>query len=152
MSWTWVPVVAFPLLCAFTVWQWLRMDATRRSWPSVMGRVTGSEVQKAIRSDDEDGLYKYRANIEYRYEVGQRTYLGHRVGWLDGEGWGSERDAAATVWRYRSGKVVRVHYDPQAPQQSVLEFSDRPLLRTLLVGSLSILLLWVVLEFEMWRA
>lgn len=147
MLWSWIPVIALPILCGWTVKEWLKLDATRKSWGKVSGLITESRVLKEMRPEDDNRLYSYRASISYAYTVAGQAYQGSRIGWTRDAEWGSHKQAADLVWRYRTGKTVTVYYNPANPEQSVLTFSAEPLLTTLLGGVLLLAFAWVWLTF-----
>lgn len=87
------------------------------SWPMADGRV----VRSALEERRDDGEQQVTADIGYEYELDGKAFKGTRV-WFGDSYWsspGSEfRDAVA---RYPVGKPLKVHYDPAAPYESVLE-------------------------------
>jgi hypothetical protein len=81
-----------------------------RSWPEVEGKVTMFKVEHTI--GDQTAYYV----VEYAYAVEGRTYEGNEITFKIGDGSPDELRR-----RVDSGeKEVRVHYNPQQENQSVL--------------------------------
>ena len=77
-----------------------------------------------ISYDYEDG-HKYQADIEYRYSVDGRSYVGNRVSYR----WNDKPSSRTSdkgyyervLEKYPVGKNVTVHYNPNDPDEAVLE-------------------------------
>ena len=94
-----------------------RQAVASASWPATEGRITRSRLE--MRAGDKGS--SFTADVAYEYDLDGRTLVGSRV-WI-GDGYSSSpgtehRDA---VTRYPVGRQVQVHYDPQDPDESVLE-------------------------------
>jgi hypothetical protein len=101
------------------IWGWSVLSNARASlsWPTTEGRVVFSEVD---HSTDSEGGDSYSADIVYRYEVDDQEYENDRVRF--GENSSSNRGPAEDlVERYPVGRNVDVHYEPDDPDNSVLE-------------------------------
>ncbi len=95
-----------------------------KSWPSTTGHVISADVDEKIETrrdmnDRQRTEYTYTPAVRYEYTVGERTYLGHRVK-ADDYG-GSPDRAYGIVNRYPAGSDVTVFYNPDEPDQAVLE-------------------------------
>lgn len=95
------------------------------SWPTVEGRIVRSGVRSEQRtSRDDNGNQRtttyYYADLSYDYAVDGRPLTGTRLTLSEGQS-GSEADAKTTAERYPVDATVDVAYDPNAPDQSVLE-------------------------------
>ncbi len=64
----------------------------------------------------------YSADITYRYAVDGQSYTSSRY-WYAGGGSGSQSDAQNTVNRYPAGAQVTAYYNPDKPDQAVLDNS-----------------------------
>lgn len=104
--------------CAFSIGKPLHeRAAASTAWPVAEGRIMKSQL---ARSRDK-GTTMYSADVAYEYTVDGRRFEGDAI-WM-GDGYRSS-DAAEfrrAVDRYPVGRVVQVHYDPAAPDSSVLE-------------------------------
>lgn len=88
-----------------------------KNWPKANGEVIRSHVSTWLDSES-DTLYG--AQVEYKYSIGDTEYKGHRVTMSDG-GSSFEDAARKVVDRYPRGNTVDVHYNPEKPDDSVLE-------------------------------
>lgn len=88
------------------------------NWPVTEGRVTASNVEES--SGDSDSSTTYGAHIAYDYRVDGAPFSGSRVSLGDYSS-SDPGHAQGIVARYPTGQMVRVRYDPEAPQRSVLE-------------------------------
>jgi hypothetical protein len=122
------------LACAIIAVQWKYRRI--RSWKQATGRVeTARSVARELRSkrfrmsgsgsstdyvSDETVRTGNFAEISYSFAVGANTYRGNRIGL-------GEPDSAqvvATLKRYPQGKIVVVHYNPENPDECILERDD----------------------------
>jgi hypothetical protein len=95
------------------------LDQAKQSanWPTVEGKIESSEVTQ--RHDDKGTSYS--ADICYSYPVKDRTYKSSRIWYGGGFSSSSSGEFYRLVDRYPKGKVVAVHYDPEHPEEAVLE-------------------------------
>lgn len=98
-----------------------------RRWPAVPGTILASTIasRESTLEAEEDGppprpITLYRAEVQYRYEVGGRSFTGSRIA-LDDVEVSSKSHAENLAQRYASGTAVTVHYNPEDPSQAVLE-------------------------------
>jgi Protein of unknown function (DUF3592) len=88
-------------------------------WDATRGIVVTSGVEQRRSEGSRPGM-TYRARVTYEYNVRKKTYVGERITYIDT--WSSNRSLAERVTgRYPEGKSVTVHYQPEAPEKSVLE-------------------------------
>lgn len=85
-------------------------------WPEVPGVITDARVVRDTSSDGE----VYSAQIEYRYHVEGKEYQSERRSFAEYRS--SNRGThEAIATRYPRGEMVRVFYNPDSPDQAVLE-------------------------------
>jgi len=92
-----------------------------KSWPTVQGTVTDSQVHiKEFTDDNGQPHVDARFTVKYAYEVGGVSYTSERLSYAtwgpsvyEAQKWGDEE--------YRSGRTVTVHYDPKKPEESTLQ-------------------------------
>ena len=111
-------LTALGFFLAFTLGKPLREQSLASvAWPTTEGRITRSELARTVS----DGKAMYTADVGYTYDLDGRPLEGERV-WF-GDGYRSSNAAAfrRVVAEYPVGRQVRVHYDPLAPENSVLE-------------------------------
>jgi ribosomal protein L21E len=114
----------FALILLAVAYKYLQVRAAR-NWPSTPGKVVVSasevrtvEVLDDQRSDHKSSEQRNFANIVYQYSVRGQSLTSNHV--AIGEDRGNV-DVAGTLARYPVGKAVAVYYNPNHPQQSVLE-------------------------------
>jgi hypothetical protein len=92
------------------------------TWKKTQGEVLSAQVQESTNTDT-DGRTSttYRPFITYRYFVGDQEYLGDRLR-FGGSIYTSDRSGAEnTVRQYTPGTVIDVYYDPDNPEDAVVE-------------------------------
>ena len=92
-----------------------RRMAAVRQWPSTMGAVNASYLER--RSSSESGYTNYPV-VQYSYQIGGQAYKGAKIApgpEVGGTG------AGKVVARYPAGAQVMVFYNPQSPSDAVLE-------------------------------
>src|SRR5215207_470284 len=93
-----------------------RRMATVSQWPSTMGTVNASYLERRHSSSD-SGSTNYPV-VQYSYQVGGQPYQGMKIApgpEVGGTG------AGKVVERYPAGAQVMVFYNPQNPSDAVLE-------------------------------
>lgn len=91
-----------------------------QSWPTAPGKVLTSELEE--RKVYRGGWY-YVVSVTYSYRVGGIDYQGDAVAY--GPRLLPDEDAASALKaKYPVNTTVAVHYNPTAPDDSVLETSD----------------------------
>ena len=104
------------------------------TWPIVEGTITKSEVRTTLKVGDvaeDESPVKHELYLWYRFVVDGKEYKSHRVK-IGGVGartttsqWGRFLGSSTTlddvVAKYPEDKIIDVHYNPNKPQQCVLE-------------------------------
>jgi hypothetical protein len=89
------------------IFHWLRKARAMSRWPTVTGRISSSwAVLEGER-------------IKYDYQVGGRSYVGHRVFWSPEGSSTADATAQELAEKYPPGRDV--YYDPMHPATVVLE-------------------------------
>ncbi len=86
-------------------------------WPNTQGAISASEMEY---HRDSDGGGTYHARILYDYEVFGVLYSNDRIAYGD-YGSSNPSHARSIVNRYSKQLPVTVYYQPEHPQESVLE-------------------------------
>lgn len=97
------------------------------SWPIAQGTIEQSIVKASSGSSGSSGSFRsggsrttYWAEVDYRFTVDSRSFLGHR--WTFGDygssNWSHAGDIAT---KYPPGSSVVVRYDPDDPEESVID-------------------------------
>ncbi|HEX8444385.1 MAG TPA: DUF3592 domain-containing protein [Allosphingosinicella sp.] len=85
------------------------------AWPSTLANVISSQVEEMRTTEGSS----YRPVVVYRYSAAGSEYEGQRIRF--GNLYGSERSARAVADRYPSGSEQAVRYNPEKPEDAVLE-------------------------------
>lgn len=96
------------------------------NWPTAAGQITDLAIVRETSSGKKGHKRtKYRPDIRYSYRVGEREY--HSATWK--WGWAflhaNPDTAQKAIAHYTLGQSVSVHYNPQRPDESVLEPLNR---------------------------
>ncbi|MHA2224169.1 MAG: DUF3592 domain-containing protein [Candidatus Hodarchaeales archaeon] len=134
------------VLLFFSIRYYLQARASL-TWPSVVGTIVSS---LEITSSGSEGGTQYRASITYSYNVNDRTYQATRVK-IGIQTFASPNyiGAQRILTKYPREKIIIVYYDPNAPENAVLEPGLKKTWRTALTLSVAILgeeILNIVLE------
>jgi len=121
-----------------------------QSYHEVPGKVLSSEVERH-RSDDG---YTYQAEIEFTYQVDGRTYTHdeHAYGVMGSSDRSLAREA---VRKFPKGRQVTVYYNPDDPQDAVLDrsFESIPwfMLLFMMPFNMVMLGLWAGCGYYVWK-
>ena len=116
----------------------MRETSRSRGWVSVDGRVITSSVTEYRGK----GGTTYRPFVMYSYAIGPVRFMSNRIAFHAVSS--SDRRAAAMLAAgYPVGRTVRVFYDPQEPDQAVLDRGSNPWLPILAGGAFSMLAVWM---------
>jgi len=99
-----------------------KMQQVRRAadWPSAQGRIVRSTMRAVRHQRVEDATKVGNVpDIEYVYSVGGVEYRGHRIG--IGEIPAGSPEAEAALERYKVGRTGPVFYNPDKPEEAVIE-------------------------------
>jgi hypothetical protein len=118
-------------------WQRLKTDRSK-SWPSVVGTITSSSLEKSNPKSNAS----YVATVRYSYRVGGADYASDRVFWGPQEG--REQQMAELIAEYPAGKDIWVQYEPQNPASAVLRPELNSGLTPLFGYALALMLLGLV--------
>ena len=91
------------------------------SWPLAGGRVQSSEVRVEESSDRDGGSTTwYNPIVRYSYTAGGREHQGNRLRFGNPRS-ASRNKADAAIVPYPPGASVMVRYNPEDPEEAVLE-------------------------------
>lgn len=90
-------------------------------WPTVLGRVTGSEVVKSESTDEDGTSFSYTPRIEYAYHVLGQDYTSNKVAFGGFSGSSSPKSSHLVANKYPLNDSVTVFYNPANPHESVLD-------------------------------
>lgn len=93
-----------------------------QTWPSVSGRITAAEVKESTSTDDDDVTrVNYYPAVHYEYQIGDQAYTGKRISFGGIVATSSRSKAEKELTRYPAGGDVPVYYNPDKPEEAVLE-------------------------------
>jgi hypothetical protein len=98
---------------------WYEVHDAKSNWQTAPGRIlTSGFKQPRIRGRTEYAII----DVHYTYEVANLTYSRTKVSFRNLDR--PIRQAKDTAARYRPGDIVTVYYDPEDPQEAVLEIGE----------------------------
>lgn len=101
---------------AYTTWKIQRMGR----WPSTQGRIVEARVKASRRTGAEgDTTVGNLADVAYAYSVDGVEYRGNRICLVAASP--NSAEVEAELERYRVGRAVPVIYNPDRPEDAVLE-------------------------------
>ncbi|GAB4476166.1 MAG: hypothetical protein Kow0088_13790 [Anaerolineales bacterium] len=96
--------------------------AASLNWPAVEAQIVLAEVRESSDMDDEGEIRRtFYPHVEYRYQVAGVTYQGKMITFGARRGFSSPKNAQKEIAAYPVGAQVKAYYNPQNPQEAVLE-------------------------------
>jgi len=112
---------------AVAAWGFMNLSKAMqsKSWPTAEGKIVSSQVVKKVESYTDSNKHRrnrtiYRAHVRYSYMAKGRSLIGGKITMAD-SGSSSETRAKKIRDRYPAGSVCTVYYNPEKPEDSVLE-------------------------------
>jgi len=100
-----------------------RKAQASQAWPTAAGAVISSEVKVERNTSSMDGemqeTVSYRPVVSYRYAVGGVEHIGSRIAF--GPASYTKGSAETIAEMYPAGASVSVFYNPEKPEDAVLE-------------------------------
>ena len=137
-------------ILAFTIWNYdvrpfnvLMNQRRAESFPHTQGQILSSQVTTYKGSK---GTVFYHASFQYRYEVGDQSYLGRRDRY---DGYPNDQGSVdALVSAHPQGSVVDVYYDAEDPANAVLstKVNYRNVFILFLLTPINLLVFWSLLR------
>jgi hypothetical protein len=91
------------------------------NWPSVPAKIVSSEVKATQREAEKKRVYTtYSADIAFQYTVNGKEFTSN-LAMIDQPPKTFSTDAQTLVQKYPPGSTVMAHYNPQNPNQAILE-------------------------------
>lgn len=112
-----------------------------KNWLSTSGKIISSELD-AQTTTDEDGYQTttYIANVLFQYTVNDIVFECDCINFDYGMRTSNRRIQQAVVEHYSTGSPVNVYYDPDDPQQAVLEKRVDGVYTSIMVAAVFILI------------
>ena len=92
-----------------------------QGWLVSSGTVTATDIRQHTSIDDDGsaGSTYFEPVVEYTYQVGEQTYTSRRIAF--GANQFDSGTARKKVDQYPQGKSIEVRYNPEKPEEAVLE-------------------------------
>jgi hypothetical protein len=102
----------------------LQQGKEARSWKVVAGRIVRSSLEeKRVDTSYGDGMRRaevgYLPRVEYQYRVGDETLTGQRISLVEKQY--TQKSGQKALEKYPIGATVQVHFNPENPQEAVIE-------------------------------
>lgn len=108
-------------------------------WLTTTGKIISSDLDAQTNTDDEGfSTTTYIAKILFAYEISGVPYQGDCIDFDYGMRTSNLRIQQAIIERYPEGSSVTVYYDPEKPDQAVLERKVNGAFTTLVVAAIFI--------------
>lgn len=130
-----------------------RMAAAAAQWPTTDGTVISTDVVKRTHKSENGGFDYFVPQIRYEYKANGSRRQGNviRIG-LDDMGYMEENKAREHVARYPVGATIPVRYDPDHPDDAVLEIGEVGVTRKIFAGAILAALGVAAIVFAIWSA
>ncbi len=103
----------------------IRKARASAGWPAAQGKIESStvDVEKERERDSDGDIHyktKYIPNIVYQYQVDGMDFMGDQISF-------GSTSSSSPGWAYKmrdqypEGSEVAVYYDPEKPQEAVLQ-------------------------------
>jgi hypothetical protein len=96
---------------------------TSQGWPTTQGQVLSVDIQEHSSYDEDDhpSSASYEPVVQYQYMVNGRQYSSKKIAF--GANSFDRGTAQKKAGQYAAGMTVTVHYNPNKPEESVIETS-----------------------------
>lgn len=118
LNWEFAAISAIGIcaICFFVFLLIRSLDSIK--WNQTDGRILSSSVEKLGNTKDTSG---YTRKISYTYDVNNNTFISKRVFYGDSLYRMTSLNLKDTMKKYPKDKEIKVHYNPNKPNHSVLE-------------------------------
>ena len=119
----------------------MKADASQ-GWPSTGGTVieSGSNRNFSSGADGDSDIITYSPRLKYSYTVGSVEYASDKIAFGYGKSYSSEMAALSAIQKYPMGSLVAVYYNPENPNEAILERKNERQVWGLVGGILLIVL------------
>lgn len=134
-------ISVFGLAGIFVLFQLLKtyfLFKQSQHWSTTEGMVLFSGVDSQTSVEPEGSNTTYQAKVIYQYIVSGQTYEHNRIAFNSDLRTTNYNKQAELASRYPQGEPITVYYDPDDPEQAVLERKVSAVLLTLLMAAVFI--------------
>jgi len=142
----WIIIGVVGILLSVFTFGSIRKGKKSMSWPSVGAVVNSSEVEVRREYDPEDGesVYYY-PRINYTYSVDGQNFKGNKYKIMEASM--SRRKARTVVAGFSPGDQITVFYDPEKPEESVMQPGEQKYLYIFFVLGIGLAVFSVIKYF-----
>ena len=118
-----------------------KADASQ-NWPSTNGAIieTGTTRNFSSGADGDSDIVTYTPKLKYSFRVDDVEFISDKIAFGYGKSYNSEMAALSALQNYPVGKQVAVYYNPENPNEAVLERKNQRQVWGLVGGILLIVL------------
>lgn len=88
-------------------------------WSTTQGEITKSDLRREASIESTNSLYY--PDVEYKYEFLDTEYIGQRISFGGETGYSMRSKTEEILEKYPVGQSMTVYYDPNEPEEAVLE-------------------------------
>ncbi len=111
-----------------------------QSWPNTGGVITNAWIEeKTSQDEDGDTSTSYYPKWQYTFQAGGYEYTSQRISYGAEKGYGRRGKAQEELDKFPANSRVRVYYDPQDPNESVLRRGAKGTLWGVIIGIILII-------------
>ncbi|MGD8456654.1 MAG: DUF3592 domain-containing protein [Anaerolineales bacterium] len=126
---------AFGGIFFYIGWRDRQKNLTAMTWPTVMGKIVGSELDSYIKTDEDgDKTTMYRPLVTYEFEVEGDVYTCTQV---RAQGFTATNFQSVQLEKLKEfpvGGEVEVHYNPFTPEDALLEIDPSKINIPMIIG------------------
>ena len=111
------------------------------TWPSTEGKIVSHHVRVDYSQDDESNRVDYVPEVHFEYQVEGQSFAGKRISFGSEQSFNKRQKAEMFLEQYPVGQVVTVFFNPEKPQESVLQQTMRKMTVQLVVGILLVVMM-----------
>ncbi len=115
-------IFIFGIIGALMIFMYFRQKKEAeesQNWASTLGRITKTYMRQEVSY--ETGSTLYYPEIEYEYEYRGVIYTGNRIDFGGSSGNSNHNKSEELLAQYPINKTITVYYDPNNPEEAVLE-------------------------------
>jgi hypothetical protein len=110
-----------------------RRAKAAQAWPTIPGAVLASRVDIHTTTDSEGHTSTtYRPMVDYQYSIMGQEYRASRIAF--GANTFNRKKSDSIIAKYPAGQQVMVHYNPDKPEDAVLEAEVQGGTASLIIG------------------
>ena len=109
------------------------------AWPSLGGVITNAWIEENTEYDEDGSSTTYTPKWEYKFQVQGYEYTSQKISFGGTTGYGRRKRAQEELVKFPANSHVRVYYDPNDPNTSVLIQGTKGTMLGIIIGVILIL-------------